>query len=270
MNFEDISTLIKTQGVKLLWGAMTLIIGFIIVNGILKLAARSSSKVKIDPTLKSFLSNIIKIILYVIVILTAVNVMGIPLTSVITLVASAGVAVSLAMQGALSNLVGGVTLLLLKPIAVGDFVSVNGIDGTVRGIGAFYTDMTTPDNRHVFMPNSSMVNTSIVNYSREGTRRMDITFSVSYSASIPRVREILLALANACPTVMDDPAPVAVMAAFSDSSVSVILRLWCKSSDYLTTLYSLQEDGKKALEDAGIQIPFPQMDVHVKHDKEAL
>ncbi len=270
MDLENIGTLLKTSGIKLLWGLMVLVIGIILINGLQKLLRRHIDKIRIEPTLKSFLSNIVRIILYVIVILTAVNVMGIPLTSVITLVASAGVAVSLAMQGALSNLVGGVTLLLLKPIAVGDFVSVNGIDGTVKGIGAFYTDMTTPDNRHVFMPNSSMVNTSIVNYSREGTRRMDLTFPIGYDADIGKVREILLGLAENCPTVMSDPAPIAVMTAFSDSSVSIVLRLWCRSGDYLTTMYSLQENGKKALETAGIVIPFPQMDVHLKHDKEAL
>ena len=269
MDGQKVLGFIETQGMNLLRGLVVLAVGCFLVHWLMKLIERSEKYVRIEATLKGFLGKLLKLMLYVVVILTTANIIGIPMTSVITLLASAGVAISLAMQGALSNLVGGVTLLMLKPIAVGDFVSVNGIDGTVKGIGAFYTDMTTPDNRHVFMPNSSMVNTSIVNYSREGTRRMDLTFPIGYDADIGKVREILLGLAENCPTVMSDPAPIAVMTAFSDSSVSIVLRLWCRSGDYLTTMYSLQENGKKALETAGIVIPFPQMDVHLKHDKEA-
>ncbi len=270
MTFEDIALIIKTQGIKLLYGLLVLVIGFFLVHWILKLVKKWSEKRNIDSTVKSFLIGLIRIVLYVMVILTAVGVMGIPLTSVITVIASAGVAVSLAMQGALSNLVGGLTLLILKPIKAGEFISVNGMDGTVNGIGVFYTDLITPDNKHICLPNSTLVNTAITNVTREGTRRVDVNFSVSYKAKITEVRRVLLNTALSCGTILPAPEPMVAMTGCEDSSVSVVLRVWCKSSDYITTLYYLLEEGKSALDAAGIEIPFPQMDVHIKDKPEAL
>ena len=183
MNWTDLEHVIQTQGLKLLSGLVVLVTGIFLVHWIQKLTGRYLKKIKVEPTLESFLNNVIRIILYLVVILTAANVMGIPLTSIITLIGSAGVAVSLALQGALSNLVGGVMLLLLKPIKVGEYVKFNdansSIEGTVRAIGAFYTELIMPDNRRLSIPNSSLTNTPIVNFSREGTRRQDLNFTVS-------------------------------------------------------------------------------------------
>lgn len=190
--------------------------------------------------------------------------MGIPLTSIITLAASAGVAVSLAMQGALSNLVGGITLLILKPVKSGDFVKIGDLEGTVQSIGAFYTELTTPDNRHISMPNSSLTNTAIVNYTREGTRRLDVNFSVSYQSDMNQVFSVLEQLIRENSAILPDPAPVVHLSQMGDNGLTYFIRVWCKNEDYWPIHFFLMEEGKKALDRAGIEIPFPQVDVHMK------
>lgn len=268
MSLEKIGGYVQTQGLNLLRGILVLIIGILLVNWIQKFLSKHIKKVSIEPTLESFLNNLVRIILYAIVILTAANVMGIPLTSIITIFASAGVAVSLAMQGALSNLVGGLFLLILKPIRVGEYVRIgdaNGsIEGTVRGIGAFYTELSMPDRRLISIPNSSLTNTPIINFNREGSRRMDITFTVSYDSDMEQVLRVLNELAKSNPAVFSDPAPVVHLSAFNDSSLSFLVRVWCKSEDYWDVNYYLLEEGKRALDREGISIPYPQLDIHMK------
>ncbi|MBQ9265139.1 MAG: mechanosensitive ion channel [Clostridia bacterium] len=264
MDVEHLVQMLQTQGVKLLYGFLVLVIGLFLVHWVVKLTRNKIDKVKIEPTLRSFLDNLVRLVLYIVVILTAAGVMGIPLTSIVTLVASAGVAISLAMQGALSNLVGGVTLLLLKPIMVGEYVKVGDIEGTVKGIGAFYTDLTMPDNRHICMPNSNLTNTAIINYTREGTRRLDVTYSVSYNADMDQVFAVLMELVNRRADVLPDPKPVVHLSACAESSLVFVVRLWCKTADYWDIYYFLLEEGKRALDQAGIEIPYPQMDVHIK------
>ena len=261
---KKVLTFIETQGVNLLRGILVLTVGLFLVHWIMKLIDKSNRFVHIEPTLKGFLTNLLKLILYIIVILTAANVIGIPLTSVVTLVASAGVAISLAMQGALSNLVGGLTLLLLKPIRAGEYVKIDENEGTVRTIGAFYTDLITLDNRHINLPNSTLTNTAIINYSREGTRRLDVTFSVSYSSDLDQVYDTLRSVIRANPSILPDPAPVVVLDKCADSSLNFITRVWIRAVDYWDVNYYLLDAGKRALDKAGIEIPYPQMDVHIK------
>ncbi|MBR1584573.1 MAG: mechanosensitive ion channel [Clostridia bacterium] len=264
MNGQGILEMLQTQGIKLLSGLLVLAIGLFLVRWVIKWTRVRIDKVRIEPTLRTFLDHLIRLILYILVILTAANVMGIPLTSIITLVASAGVAVSLAMQGALSNLVGGLTLLVLKPIKVGEYVKVGDVEGTVRGIGAFYTDMTTPDNRHICMPNSNLTNAAIINYTREGTRRLEVAYSVSYHAPMEQVFSVLREVIARRQDVLPDPAPAVHLTACSASSMDYVVRLWCKTEDYWDLYFFLMEEGKRALDQAGIEVPYPQMDVHIK------
>lgn len=268
MSLEKLVTYLEEQGLNLLRGLLVMAVGFFLINWILKFTNNRLKKIKIDPTLESFLSNLIRLVLYLFVILTAVNVMGIPLTSVLTLIASAGVAVSLALQGALSNLVGGVILLLLKPIKVGEYVKItdaNGtIEGTVVGIGAFYTELSMPDRRHLSVPNSSLTDTPIFNFTREGTRRLDVTFPISHEADIDHVFQVLMDLAKSHPAVFTDPAPVVHLSAYGDSSITYFIRIWCKTEDYWDINFYLLEEGRRALSKAGIGIPYPQMDIHMK------
>lgn len=260
----EITEMIKTHGIRLLYGILSMVVGLFLARWALRFLANGLEKSKADPTLKVFLKNVLQILLYSLVVLTAVAVLGVPLTSFITLLASAGVAISLAMQGALSNLVGGVTLLLLKPIRIGEYIKIGDQDGTVRNIGTFYTDLVTPDNRRISIPNSNMVNVPIVNFTREGTRRMDLSYSVSYEADMGKVRSVLLSVAESCSTVLQDPSPLLLLTECGDSGLNCTLRLWCRSSDFIATQALVLEKGKEALDRAGISIPYPQMDIHIK------
>ena len=256
--------IVQEQGMKLLGGIVVLIIGFIIVRWVMKFLTRNDHLSKIEPTIKGFLMKLLKVLLYIIVVLTAANVMGIPLTSFVALMGSAGVAVSLAMQGALSNLVGGMTLLLLKPFKVGDYVKIGETEGTIKSIGTFFTELTTPDNRHISMPNSSLTNTAIVNFSREGTRRLDVNFGVSYDADIDHTVNTLREAVNMTGGILDNPAPVIKLTECGDSSLVFMIRVWCQGQDYWDVNWGLIENGKRLLDREGIEIPYPQMDVHMK------
>jgi small conductance mechanosensitive channel len=261
---DTIIKIAEEQGMKLLGGIIVIVVGIILVRWLLKLLGHSERFTKIEPTIRGFLHNLIKVVLYIIVVLTAANVMGIPLTSFVTLLGSAGVAVSLAMQGALSNLVGGLTLLLLKPFVVGDYIKIGETEGTVKSIGTFFTEFTTVDNRHVSLPNSSLTNTAIVNYSREGTRRLDVTFGVSYDADIDHTVKTLREAVSMTNGILDQPEPLIRLNECGDSSLSFLIRVWCKSADYLDVNWDLIENGKRLLDREKIEIPYPQMDVHMR------
>ena len=217
--FRNIGDFLSTQGINLLRGIIVLVVGFFLVHWALKLVSRNEKYIRMDPTLKGFLDNLMRIVLYIVVILTAVNVMGIPMTSVVALVASAGVAISMAVQGALSNLVGGLMLLLLKPIKVDEYIKVGDIEGTVKRIGAFYTELATPDNRYITMPNSLLTNTSIINNARLGTRRLDVFFSVSYRADIDHVKQVLTSVMNRCEGILPDPEPAVKLTECGESAL---------------------------------------------------
>ena len=264
LNFKAVSDFLLTAGVSLLRGLLILVVGLFLVRWIVKLAEKSKLLSRLDPSVRLFLKNLLRLVLSVAVVLTAANVLGVPLTSLITLFASAGVAVSLAMQGALSNLVGGLTLLILKPIRSGEFVKIGDYEGTVKSIGAFYTELTTFDNRRVSLPNNTLTNTAVVNYTREGTRRVDVVYSVSYGSDTDRVYETLRSMVSGLDGILTDPAPTVVMQKCSDSSVDFTVRAWVRSADYWDVFFRMTEAGKRALDEAGIEIPYPQMDVHIR------
>lgn len=261
---ESILKIFETMGVKLLYGIIVLVVGLFLVHWLMKFLSGSEVFNKIEATLRGFLENLIKIGLYIVVVLTAASVMGIPLTSFVTILASAGVAVSLALQGALSNLVGGMIIILLKPFKAGDYVCIGESEGTVQRIGAFYTEIVTLDRRHISLPNSNLTNTAIVNCSSVGSRCLDVLIGVSYRSDIDQVRQTLMGAARETPNVLTDPEPLVKLADCSDSALTFLIRVWCPSSDYLEVGWTLREKGKRALDRAGIEIPYPQVDVHMK------
>ena len=264
MDIQTIINYLLSAGVRLFRGLLVLAAGLLLVRWLTGLMEKNRRLDRVDPTLRGFLRNLVKLVLYVAVVLTAANVLGIPLTSFLTLFASAGVAVSLAMQGALGNLVGGMTLMLLKTVREGEYVKIGDYEGTVKSVGAFYTDLVTFDNRRISLPNSALTNTAVVNYSREGTRRVDVTYSVSYSSDTDRVCRVLEDMVSKNPAVLPDPAPSVVLQKCADSSVDFTVRAWVKAADYWTVYYYMTESGRRALDEAGIEIPFPQMDVHIR------
>lgn len=264
MTWESIKGFLSTAGINLLSGIGVLAVGLFLVHWAMKLLDRYDGKMKIEPTLKGFLKTLIRILLYVVVVLTAVSTMGIPLTSIVTLLASAGVAVSLAMQGVLTNLIGGFILLMFKPIKVGEYVKIGDNEGTVKNIGAFYTEMATLDNRHVNLPNGALTNTAIVNYTREGTRRLDLTFSVAYESDLDQVYEVLNRMVKEEKALLPTPAPEVHLAQCASSSLDFSVLVWIKPADYWPVKFRMLDSGKRALDKAGISIPYPQMDVHMK------
>ncbi len=268
MDMEKLVGFIRESGINLLYGILILAVGFFLIHYIMKFLNKNAGLIRLEPTVRGFLINLIRLLLYIVVVLTAASQLGIPLTSIITILASAGVAVSLAMQGALSNLVGGLTLLILKPIKAGEYVKVGEFEGTVNTVGAFYTELLTPDLRRVSLPNSSLTNAGIVNYSREGKRRLDVTFSVGYASDLDRVYGVLNALAARCGCLLPDPAPEVHLNKCADSALEFIVRVWTASGDYWKAYYYLTEEGKRALDQAGIEIPYPQMDVHIRSASE--
>lgn len=264
MNRDSIRNFFTTAGVDLLRGLVALAIGLFLVHWGMKLFERYENRMKLEPTLRGFIKNLLRILLYVVVIMTAANTMGIPMTSIVTLLGSAGVAVSLAMQGALGNLIGGFILLLFKPIRAGEYVKIGDNEGTVKSVGAFYTEIVTIDNRLVHLPNGTLTNTAIVNFTREGTRRLDLTFSVGYESNMDQVYEVLNQVVSEEKALLADPAPTVNLLKCGDSSLDFTVRVWVNGTDYWSVYFRLLDNGKRALDKAGINIPYPQMDVHMK------
>ena len=264
MDWGKISEFLTTAGVDLLRGIGVLAVGLFLVHWVMKFLEQYEKRINMEPTIKGFIKKLVRVLLYILVILTTVSIMGIPMTSIVTLLASAGVAVSLAMQGVLSNLIGGFILILFKPIRTGEFIRVGENEGTVKAIGTFYTELATIDNKHINLPNSSLTNAAIINYSREGTRRLDLTFSVSYESDMDQVYEVLNRVIDEEDRLLQDPAPAVNLNKCGDSSLDFLLRAWVTTENYWPVFFSLTENGKRALDRAGISIPYPQMDVHMK------
>ena len=253
-----------SAGLKLLYAALILIIGLKLSSFLVKRFDKSPAYARLDPGVKSFLKSGTKVLLYVLVFLTAAYTVGIPMTSFMTILASCGLAIGLALQGSLSNLAGGLMILLFKPFKVGDFILANGQEGTVKSITVFYTFLHSPDNKVVTIPNGTITSGDVVNYWTLDKARLDIPFCTAYSDDIDKTREVVLAVAAARENVLSDPAPEVLLDKMNDSSLDFILRVWVAGKDYWDARFGLTEEVKKALDKNHITIPFPQLDVHQK------
>lgn len=231
-----------------------------IANGILK-ALKSR---KIDETVSGFTYNLVYGALLVFVILAALSQVGIQTASFITIIGAAGLAVGLALQGSLSNFAAGVLLVIFRPFKIGDYVEAGGKAGTVEDIKIFCTQLKTPDNKIIIIPNATIMNDSIVNYSDKPTRRVDLVIGVSYDAYLPDVKALLLKTVEANELVLKDEDIQVAVSQLADSSVNLIVRSWVKSADYWPVHFALTENIKLALDENNIGIPYPQMDVHVQ------
>ena len=251
-------------GLKLLFALALLVIGLKIIKKVKKWIQNTEKLERIDDGVRTFAVSFTGIVLYIVLFISIAMILGVPTTSFITLLASSGVAIGLAMQGALSNFAGGLMLLLFKPFKVGDFVEAGDKSGTVQEITVVYTVLVTPDNKRVTIPNGTLTNSEIINYSAEPTRRVDLTFTTAYTCDIEITKDVLLQVANAHPLVLTEPdAPVARLQTQGDSALIYTLRVWCKSEDYWTVYFDLNETVKRTFDEKGILIPFPQMDVHI-------
>lgn len=250
--------------IRLAAAGLLLFIGSKLIKFLMNRFKRSKLYQKMDPGLASFMASGSRIVLYIILILMCFGVLGIETASFLALFTSGGVAIGLAFQGAVTNLAGGVMILLFHPFRVGDYIETTEIAGTVNAISVLYTVVLTPDNKRVTVPNGSLTNAAITNYSAVGQRRVELTFSVSYDCDIDKVKQILLSVAESDPKSLKGPAPLARMKTQSASSLDFVLRVWCAPENYWDLYFDLNENVKKALDEAGMEIPFPQMDVHMR------
>ena len=250
-------------GEKILGALIIFIIGKLIVNWVNKLFAKMLERRKVDASIQSFLKSIVNIILLVLLFLAVIGKLGIELTSFAALLASAGVAIGMALSGNLSNFAGGVIILIFRPYKVGDYIEAStGASGTVTDIQIFHTVLTTADNKVVFAPNGAMSGAVVTNYSRKDTRRLDFTFGVEYGTDFQLVRDTLMAIIEKDSRILREPAPFIELSALADSSVNVIVRVWVNASDYWAVNFDMNKNVYATFNEKGISFPFPQLTIH--------
>lgn len=245
-----------------------LVVGKIIIKYVLKLCKKFFEKAKIEVSIQKFLESLLKIVLYVILIIIICDVVGIDTASFIAVLGTLGVTIGLALQGSLSNFAGGVLIILLKPFRVGDYIIDNGSgrEGVVERIDLFYTKLVTGDNKAISIPNGSLSNSAITNVTKFDKRRVDIAFGIGYADDIEKAKALILAVASKDEGVLQDPEIAVVVSELAASQVTISLRAWCKTEDYWSVYFRLMEKVKKVLDDNGIEIPFNQLQVHVKNN----
>lgn len=251
-------------GLKVLVMIAFFLIGVQVIKLVRKIVKRAMERADADKGVITFMDSFIKIGLYVVLIFMLANNLGVDTASVVALLGSAGVAIGLAIQGSLSNLAGGVLILLLKPFKVGDYIIDSaGNEGTVNEIQIFYTTLLTGDNKTVVLPNGTLANNSITNVSTQATRRIDIVVGISYDSDIRKTKEVLMKLMESSDLILKNGSCNVFVSELASSSVNLNVRCWVKSGDYWTVRNWLTENVKYTLDEAGIAIPFPQMDVHL-------
>ncbi|BDM24659.1 mechanosensitive ion channel family protein [Pseudomonas sp. NPDC089428] len=254
--------LIMEYGSRLLLALLTLAIGWWLTNVVSDRLARLVGLRVQDPALQGFIRTLANIILKVMLAISVASMIGIETTSFVAAIGGATLAIGLALQGSLANFAGGVLILLFRPFRIGDWIEAQGVAGTVDSIQIFHTVLRTGDNKTVIMPNGSLSNGIITNTNRQPTRKVVFDVGVDYEADLQKARQVLLELAQD-PRVLPDPAPQAVVSTLGDSSITVSLRLWTKTSDYWDVMFMLNEHARDRLKAEGIDIPFPQRVIRV-------
>ena len=250
-------------GGRILAALIIFIIGKFLINWANKLFAKMLEKRKVEPSIQSFLKSIVNITLLVLLFLAVIGKLGIELTSFAALLASAGVAVGMALSGNLSNFAGGVIILVFRPYKVGDYIEAStGAAGTVTDIQIFHTVLTTPDNKVVFAPNGAMSGAVVTNYSRKDTRRVDFLFGVEYGTDFNQAKSIIMEVINKDSRILKDPAPFVELGALADSSVNITVRVWVNAADYWGVNFDMNKNVYATFNEKGISFPFPQLTVH--------
>jgi len=249
---------------NLITATIILVLGWWIVKLINRLVHKFFQKKDYDLALETFLQSFINIALKLLLFVLVITQLGVKSSSLVALVGAAGLAVGLALQGSLSNFAGGVLILIFKPFKVGDFISAQGVDGTVKEITIFTTKLNTFGNQLAILPNGQLSNNNIINYNAEDTRRDKIDVGIGYSSNIKKAKEILLEICADQPGILKDPAPAVFVGELGDSSVNLTLRFWAMNEDFWEAHFNVIEETKLRFDKAGIEIPFPQLDVHQK------
>ena len=262
--WQTVKTVGATSIFKILLAVAILIVGSKSIKLLLRLLNKSRGYTGLDESVRSFLNSFIRVVLYAVLYITAATALGVPETSLVTALASCGLAVGLALQGSLSNFAGGIMILIFKPFKIGDYIVSGEFEGTVREINVLYTVIITIDNCKVTIPNGSISNAPVTDVTGLPTRRMDIPVGIAYAADIDKALSALLGVAADENNVLKSPIPEAMVDSLGDSSVNLILRVWVATENYWDVRYRLTKRVKETFDRNGIEIPFPQMDVHVE------
>ncbi|WP_161865002.1 MULTISPECIES: mechanosensitive ion channel domain-containing protein [Pseudomonas] len=247
---------------KLTLAVITLLIGWWLISKLTSSIGRVLEARKVDRALSSFIGSLVSIVLRILLLISVASMIGVETTSFIAMIGAAGLAIGLALQGSLANFAGGVLIMLFRPFRAGDWIEAQGVSGSVDNIQIFHTTLKTADNKVVIVPNGSLSNGHITNFSRESRRRADINIGIDYSSDIKRAREVLLEIAKD-PRVHVEPEPVVFVTGLGDSAVNLSLRVWVATGDFWPVTFAFTELAKERLTEAGIGIPFPQRVVHL-------
>ena len=249
-----------------LFAIVVLLIGMILCKFAIWAVSKGLDKSKVDLTVVKFAKQCVKIILYVLLLIVVLSILGIPTTSIITVIGTAGVAIGLALQDSLSNVAGGFILMITKPFKIGDYIIVNGVEGVVAQISILHTRLDSTTNQAIFIPNGQAVNATVTNNTTNGTRRVDMTFSIAYDDDYDKAKQIITDILANNELVLQDPAPTVRMVEHGASAIVIAARPWCNVSDYWEVYFTTLERVRAAFIENNISIPFDQLDVHVVKD----
>ena len=266
--WNQLTELLSSFGISFFIALCILIIGRQAIKIVIKIISSALERSNTEDTVRIFVTNLLNTLLMIVVFIAAINQLGIQTTSIIAVLGAAGLAIGLALQGSLSNFAAGILIVIYRPYKVGDYIQADNHLGTVDDIQIFSTVLRTPDNKIVVVPNGSIMNGSIVNFSHQKERRIDIVIGCSYDDDIDKVKEVLADVLSKDERILTEPKPRIALSELADSSVNFIVRPWVKNSEYLDVLYSLLEEIKKRFDQEGISIPYPQSDVHIHNHSE--
>ncbi|WP_060982705.1 small-conductance mechanosensitive channel MscS [Vibrio splendidus] len=257
------SDLFIQYGVNIISALIILFIGNLIVKAVANSVSKVLQKKKMDRAVVEFIHGLVRYLLFVIVLIAALGRLGVQTASVVAVIGAAGLAVGLALQGSLSNFAAGVLIVAFRPFKSGDYVEIGGVAGSVDSIQIFQTVLTTPDNKMVVVPNGSVIGSPITNYSRHETRRIDLMIGVSYNADLQKTKALLTKICESDERVLKEPGVQVGVHTLADSSVNFVVRPWVSTAEYWNVYFDLMQAIKEGLDKEGIEIPFPQMDVHM-------
>ena len=260
---KEIQLIATTYGLRIVGALLTIIIGIWIAKLLAKTLGKVLKKKNVDETLTRFLISLVRIGLIAFILISAASQVGIETASFVAVIGAAGLAIGFALQGSLSNLAAGVMLIIFKPIKVGDFIEGGGGSGSVESVGIFVTTLLTPDNKVIYIPNSTLTGGNITNYSAKDTRRVDMVFGIGYEDDIDKAKNVIKSVLENDSRILKDPASQIVLSELGDSSVNFNVRPWVNKADYWGVYFDVHEKIKKKFDEEKISIPFPQRDVHV-------
>jgi small conductance mechanosensitive channel len=262
LKLEAVSLLMQLGMALIIW-----MVGMFIIKKLERLLELAMEKKKVDSSLKSFTSSLFSSAMYLILVIIVISTLGFQTSSLVAIIGAAGLAIGLALQGSLSNFASGILIIIFRPFGVGDFVEAGSFKGTVKEIQIFSTIMDTPDNKRIIIPNSQLSNNAIINYTKNDIRRVDFVFSVSYDDNLKIAREIITNILSSHEKVLKDKDIFVKISEYADSSINFAGRVWVKKEDYWDVYFDVMEIMKEEYDKAGLNIPYPQMDIHMDGNK---